>query len=272
MPKTPVNAEVTGDGGLKAPDAKPEPLVGAGISVGDPIKDVRRTADLVEQNTDLRVHGAPAVVDLAVDRAVEATQADEKDFVTSGEAVDQGNTKLASIEGAELDAASHAEQLALVEDKFGADTAGLAIRAAGDKEGDHVKNVKKAAKAIDTSKDSPGDTSAAQAFEALDSLDRVESPHGRNAEKHDPWQAARWAPHGDMNVPDVSYGPGKEAKFGRVNPTAHDQIRGLEGDSDADVKKAKKEAGPGVDLQDERDRANKEARKVAKSEKVDYSV
>lgn len=51
------------------------------------------------------------------------------------------------------------------------------------------------------------------------------SPHGHDAELADEWVAERWAPHGDLNVPAVSYADGE------ANPAAREQERGVKGDS-----------------------------------------
>ena len=271
------------NGGMKSTASKPEPLVGADRKTTEPVDQAKRKAGDVQRWTDLDTHGAPAVVDQAVERAVEADEAAPKDHATSAEAVDQGNVRPIDIERAELDAASHAERLAVIEDEAAGDdgaaaSAGsesglafaLGVTAAGDREGDHTANVRKAtAAAAKAAEDGDSNVARARAFASLESVDKVESPHGRTAEEHDPWVAARWAPHGDQNIPAVSYGPEAEAVFGDSNPQVRDQVRGLEGDSDQDVREAKREAGgrTAPSIARERSDENHAAARVAKEDR-----
>lgn len=201
------------------PTATPEPLVGEDRKTMAPVERTER----IEREGSDEAHGAPAVVDLALDRAVEADQGDQKDAVESAEAVDASNARLIDIERAELDAATHAEQL----------------RESGQPAG--------------------------REFVALEDAYDAGSPHGRAAEADDPWAAARWAPHGDQNVPAESYG--ENGVLGTVNPAAADQARGLEGDSDADVARAKKEAGPGQSIARERSDENRAAKRTSDDER-----
>lgn len=266
-------------GGLKRPGAKPEPLVGEDRKTKAPVSRLKRivrekTEDqAVEDNAvneavhankaqDVVVtegHGADAVAELALEHAVEAEKGAPKDERTSAEAVDQGShVRPIDIERAELDAGTHAELLKQVEEDTSPDAVGAGIRAAGDREGDHVSNVRKVAEAA-FDENGPKHSGL-----VIEDRDRVESPHGRTAELHDPWQAARWAPHGDGNVPAIAYGV--DGVLGLESPTTRDQVRGLRGDSDADVKRAKKEAGPGTSIARERFEENEAARRIGSEE------
>ena len=260
------------NGGMKSTASKPEPLVGADRKTKDPVGQAKRQAEKVQHWTDLDTHGAPGVVDQAIERAVEADEADTKDQPTSAEAVDQGNVSPLDIERAELDAASHAEKLAVIEDEAAGDDSAFAlgVTAAGDREGDHTDNVRKAtAAASKAAEDGDSNVAQARAFASLEDIDKVESPHGRTAEEHDPWVASRWAPHGDQNIPAVSYGPEHEAVYGDSNPQVVDQVRGLEGDSDQDVREAKREAGgrTAPSIARERSDENRAAARVAKEDR-----
>lgn len=250
-------------GGQKSPTDKPEPLVGEDRETKAPVRRVKRVQAEVRDDA----HGAPAVVDLAVDRAVEADEAAPKDQPESAEAADQGNVvRPVDVERAELDAASHAERLAALESEVGPEALALGITAAGDRQGDHVRAVTVAARAAKAAIDSgDGHVARGRAFTAVEELGEVDSPHGRTAEEHDAWTAARWAPHGDQNVPAVSYGPEDSgALYGEANPAAADLARGLEGDSENEVERAKREAGPGVSIARERYLENLEAARVAR--------
>lgn len=267
-PATPSTSDTSGSdatsatGNLKPADAKPEPLVGEDRATTQPVKRIKRKSGEVAARTDLETHGAPAVVDAAISVAIEADEASPKDQPESAEAVDQGNVvRPVDVEKAELDAASHAERLARVEDELGSDNVAFGVTAAGNKSGDHTRAVEKASEAA---AEAPENVKRARAFEAVADLDTVDSPHGRVAEEHDPWVAERWAPHGDLNVPAVSYGPEEVAVYGDINPQRQDQIRGLEGDTQTDVQEAKRDAGPGASIASERHRENEQARVVAR--------
>lgn len=251
-------------GGQKSPSDRRDPLVGEKRTTKAPVERTKRQASEVSSRTELETHGAPAVVDQAVERGVEADEAAPRDQAESAEAVDQSNViRPVDVERAELDAGSHAERLARVEDERGTDATAFGVMAAGDRQGDHVRNVEKAAIAAD---EAPDNVARARAFESLDDLDQVDSPHGRTAEEHDPWVASRWAPHGDQNVPAISYGPEDVAVYGDTNPQARDQARGLEGDTVESVKEAKAEAGPGDSIARERLLENQAARRIAREE------
>lgn len=273
--KLPDEAPILG-GGQKDPTDKPDPLVGVERTTTDAAGRAERIARESSKETTLEAvtapevpstegHGSQAVVDLSLNLAVEADEAAPKDQATSAEAVDQKSVvRPVDVERAELDAATHAERLGRVEDESDPDTISLAITAAGDREGDHVRNVEKAVQAAD---DAPDNVKRARAFAAVEDVERVDSPHGRTAEEHDAWQAARWAPHGDLNVPAVSYGPEDSgAIYGPLNPTARDQLRGLKGDSENSVERAKKDAGPGDSIARERYEENQAALKLSRTE------
>lgn len=275
------------DGGLKPVGSKPEPLVGEDRTTGAPTKRLKRVvrentsdqqiedqsvsdATHADRRDDVVVtegHGAPAVEELALERAIEADEASPKDEREGAEAVDQGShVRPVDIERAELDAASHARDLAAVEAEVGHEAFALAVTAAGDRSGDHVHAVTVAARAAREAIDAgDGNVARARAFAAVERLGAVDSPHGRTAEAHDPWTAARWAPHGDQNVPAESYG--EHGVFGEVNPATIDQARGLEGDSDNEVERQKAEAGPGVSIARERYLENQAARRIASDER-----
>lgn len=287
----------TSIGNLKDPTADPEPLVGAKRTGKKPVAAVKRvvkksskastsvgeedrfdsdkTPQAVEsgaageasheaRSDDITVtegHGAQAVIDASVDTAEEADDAEPKDQPVSAEAVDQGNViEGGDVQQASLDAASHAERLQRVEDEVGPETVGVGIMVAGDREGDHVHNVKKAAQAAD---DAPDNVKRARAFAALEDKDRVDSPHGRVAEEHDAWQGERWAPHGDLNVPAVSFGPEDSgAIYGPYNPAAHAILRGVEGDDDASVERVRENTKGAESIADTRDEENRQAEKI----------
>lgn len=234
--------------GQKSPDAEPEPLVGAGASVVAPSK----TASELDGD-----HGRKAEAELAAERADEARDGDGADSAASAEAADQDEVPTAEVRAAEAVAAAKAADLAAVEAEVGREAFELGLTAAGDRK-DHLRAVQVASRAAKEALDGgDGNVARARAFAAVEDLDALDSPHGRPAEEQDPWAGARWAPHGDQNVP---------ADSDLLNNSANEQYRGLNPERDNRLSKLFRE---GIRISDERADENRAAARVRKAEKVD---
>lgn len=239
--------------GQKPVGAEPEPLVGTEDA------DVQVEVDALLKRLEELNHGRRAEAEAAVEVAEEAKAGDTADAEASAEAVDQGQVPTADVVQAEEVAADKAADLAAIESEVGPDAFELAVTAAGDR-ADHVRAVTVAARAAKAALDSgDGHVARARAFQAVEDLAAVESPHGRVAEEHDPWAGERWAPHGDQNVP-----AGSDA----LSAKAAEQERGLNPEADNEHVD---EFRDGVDIAKERKAENAEARKIGKATVVDYS-
>lgn len=229
--------------GQKPPDTEPEPQAGADSPPPKPAKtSVKRTRGK---------QGRKAEAELAADIKVEVEAGNPKDQPESAEAADQDKVPRVDIITAEERAAEKAADLAAIEAEVGPVAFELGLTAAGDRE-DHRRAVEAGSRAAKTAIDEGNENTArARAFQAVEDLDRLDSPHGRPAEEHDPWAGARWAPHGDMNVP---------ADSDAYSEKASEQFRGLHPEKDNAKAKVFAE-GPNV--ADEREKENERAEKFA---------
>lgn len=211
-------------------------------------RSVKRSREKIDKTHDQQ--GPVAVGEIAAERGREMDRGDKRDADSSAEAADQPFAPSANVEAAAADSAA---RLGAVEADTSPDALAMGRTVAANRE-DPVGSARAGAEAAQAAQDEgKGNVAGMRALEAVTDVPVLDSPHGVAAEKADPWAGARWAPHGDMNVPAES----------TDNPARDAQERGLEGDLVKDVAGNRE----GEDIAAERRQENKDAAKVARESK-----